>query len=60
MLADDFLQLGIAGATIKEVQIRLGHKDVKTTLDVNIHVTKKAKASPIEKSDNYLSNGILF
>ncbi|PIC80701.1 site-specific integrase [Sporosarcina sp. P18a] len=45
-----------AGATIKEVQVRLGHKDVKTTLDVYAHVTKKAKASTIEKFNNYLSN----
>lgn len=45
-----------AGATIKEVQFRLGHKDVKTTLDVYTHVTKKAKASTIEKFENYLSN----
>ncbi|WP_040285759.1 tyrosine-type recombinase/integrase [Sporosarcina koreensis] len=45
-----------AGATIKEVQVRLGHKDVKTTLDVYAHVTKQAKASTIEKFNNYLSN----
>ena len=30
-----------AGASIKEVQFRLGHRDVKTTLDVYAHVTKK-------------------
>lgn len=45
-----------AGATFKEVQVRLGHKDMKTTLDVYTHVTKKAKASTIEKFNNYLSN----
>lgn len=45
-----------ADATIKEVQVRLGHKDVKTTLDVYTHVTKQAKASTIEKFNNYLSN----
>lgn len=45
-----------AGAKIKEVQVRLGHKDVKTTLDVYAHVTKKAKASTVEKFDNYLAN----
>ncbi|PIC80705.1 site-specific integrase [Sporosarcina sp. P18a] len=45
-----------AGATIKEVQVRLGHKDVKTTLDVYAHVTKKAKAGTIKKFDNYLAN----
>ncbi|WP_342503474.1 tyrosine-type recombinase/integrase [Lysinibacillus sp. FSL L8-0126] len=29
-------------ASIKEVQDRLGHSDVKTTLDIYTHVTKKA------------------
>lgn len=32
-----------AGATIKEVQDRLGHSNSKTTLDIYTHVTKKAK-----------------
>lgn len=45
-----------AGAAIKEVQYRLGHKDVKTTLDVYAHVTKKAKAETIDKFEKYLSN----
>ena len=45
-----------SGATIKEVQFRIGHKDVKTTLDVYTHVTKKAKAGTIEKFEKYLSN----
>lgn len=45
-----------AGATIKEVQYRLGHKDVKTTLDVYAHVTKKAKAGTIKKFENYLND----
>lgn len=44
-----------AGATIKEVQYRLGHKDVKTTLDVYAHVTKKAKAETIDKFEKYLT-----
>ncbi|WP_342544896.1 site-specific integrase [Lysinibacillus sp. FSL K6-4013] len=43
-----------AGATIKEVQFRLGHKDVKTTLDVYAHVTKKAKAETIDKFTNFI------
>lgn len=45
-----------AGASIKEVQFRLGHKDVKTTLDVYTHVTKKAKSETIDKFEKYLSN----
>ncbi|MDN4493100.1 site-specific integrase [Ureibacillus aquaedulcis] len=44
-----------AGATIKEVQYRLGHKDVKTTLEVYTHVTKKAKAETIDKFEKYLT-----
>ncbi|WP_419962631.1 tyrosine-type recombinase/integrase [Psychrobacillus sp. BM2] len=44
-----------AGATIKEVQVRLGHTDVKSTLDVYTHVTKKAKAETIDKFEKYLS-----
>lgn len=43
-----------AGATLKEVQVRLGHTDVKTTMDIYTHVTEKAKAGTIEKFENYL------
>lgn len=44
-----------AGASIKEVQDRLGHSDVKTTMDIYTHVTKKAKAEAIQKFQNYLN-----
>lgn len=44
-----------AGASIKEVQFRLGHRDVKTTLDVYAHVTKKAKSETIDKFTNFLN-----
>lgn len=43
-----------AGATLKDVQDRLGHTDSKTTLDIYTHVTQKAKAETIEKFENYL------
>lgn len=43
-----------AGATIKEVQDRLGHSDVKTTLNIYTHVTKKAKEGAIKKFVDYL------
>lgn len=43
-----------AGVSIKEVQDRLGHSDVKTTLDIYTHVTKKAKEGAIQKFVNYL------
>ncbi|MGN7183224.1 tyrosine-type recombinase/integrase [Cytobacillus kochii] len=29
-----------AGASIKEVQARLGHKDIQTTMNVYTHVSK--------------------
>lgn len=45
-----------AGVTIKEVQVRLGHQDVKTTLDIYTHVTKKTQARTIEKFNEYISN----
>ncbi|WP_349773554.1 tyrosine-type recombinase/integrase [Rummeliibacillus stabekisii] len=43
-----------AGASIKEVQDRLGHSDLKTTLDIYTHVTKKAKEGAIQKFVDYL------
>lgn len=43
-----------AGATIKSVQDRLGHSDVKTTMDVYAHVTASAKVDAILKYVNYL------
>lgn len=30
-----------SGASIKEVQVRLGHTDIKTTMDIYAHVSKK-------------------
>ena len=43
-----------AGATIKSVQDRLGHSDVKTTMDVYAHVTASAKGDAIQKFENYI------
>lgn len=43
-----------AGATIKSVQDRLGHSDVKTTMDVYAHVTASAKEDAIQKFENYM------
>ncbi|MBK5348534.1 tyrosine-type recombinase/integrase [Bacillus sp. TH44] len=43
-----------AGASIKEVQDRLGHSDIKTTMDIYTHVTQKAKEEAIQKFESYL------
>lgn len=44
-----------AGANVKDVQDRLGHKDVKITLDIYTHITQKSKTDTIDKFANYLS-----
>lgn len=43
-----------AGASLKEVQDRLGHTDVKTTMDIYTHVTKKAQEGAIQKFVSFL------
>lgn len=43
-----------SGANIKQVQERLGHKDVQTTLQIYAHVTKQGKKDTIDKLTNYL------
>lgn len=44
-----------AGLSIKEVQDRLGHADVQTTLNIYAHVTKKQKDVVAEKFSNYIN-----
>lgn len=43
-----------AGASIKEVQDRLGHTDVQTTMNIYAHVTKNRKDETAQKFANYL------
>lgn len=43
-----------AGASIKEVQDRLGHSDVQTTLSIYSHVTEKAKEKTADKFADYV------
>ena len=43
-----------AGATIKEVQERLGHEDAQTTMNVYTHVTKGQEEKAAELVANYL------
>ncbi|WP_342598788.1 site-specific integrase [Psychrobacillus sp. FSL H8-0483] len=44
-----------AGASLKEVQVRLGHSDVKTTMDIYTHVTQKAKEEAVLKFSSYVN-----
>lgn len=43
-----------SGATINEVQKRLGHKDVKTTMNIYSHVTPQQAENTSQKLANYL------
>ena len=44
-----------AGASIKEVQDRLGHSDIKVTMNIYAHVTEKAKEKTAEKFAKYVN-----
>lgn len=44
-----------AGASIKEVQERLGHEDAQTTLNIYTHVTEKQDKEVAKKLVNYLN-----
>lgn len=43
-----------AGATIKEVQMRLGHSSVKTTMDIYTHVMQTPTGGPSDKFAMYM------
>jgi integrase len=43
-----------AGASIKEVQERLGHEDAQTTLNIYTHVTPKQDKEAVKKLVNFL------
>lgn len=43
-----------AGASIKEVQQRLGHTDIKTTMDIYTHVTHEQNKEAVKKLVDYL------
>lgn len=45
-----------AGATIKEVQERLGHEDIKTTMNIYAHVTKEVKEQTAKKFAQFMSS----
>ncbi|VEE82210.1 site-specific integrase [Enterococcus hirae] len=44
-----------AGASIKQVQERLGHTNINTTLEIYTHVTKEAEKESAEKFLNYMN-----
>lgn len=44
-----------AGLSVKEVQERLGHSNVQTTLNIYTHLTKKQKDVVAEKFSNYVN-----
>lgn len=43
-----------AGASIKDVQSRLGHSDIQTTMDVYTHVSKTAKEQLANRFNTYV------
>ncbi|MGR2782358.1 tyrosine-type recombinase/integrase [Bacillus subtilis] len=43
-----------AGATVKEVQARLGHRDIKTTMDIYTHVTRTVKERTADLFHSYI------
>lgn len=44
-----------AGASMKEVQDRLGHASIKTTLDIYTHVTDRQRDDTADKFANFMS-----
>lgn len=44
-----------SGATVQEVQSRLGHSDIQTTMNIYAHVTEKQRTRLAEKFANYVN-----
>lgn len=44
-----------ADVNIKVIQQRLGHENIKTTLNVYSHLTNKLEEDAINKFDNYFN-----
>lgn len=44
-----------SGASIKEVQVRLGHTDIKTTMDIYTHVTKRQTEETANRFADFMS-----
>lgn len=43
-----------AGMTLKQAQYRLGHSDLKTTMDIYTHITQQAKDDIAKTFSNYI------
>ncbi|PCF64391.1 site-specific integrase, partial [Staphylococcus intermedius] len=44
-----------AGLSVQEVQNRLGHSDIQTTMNIYAHVTEKQRDNVAEKFANYIN-----
>lgn len=44
-----------AGVSMKDVQTRLGHKSIKTTMDIYTHVSKQHQNKAVQKLSNYMN-----
>lgn len=47
-----------AGASPKEAQDRLGHSDIKTTMNIYTHLTPEAKSGAMQKFDNHMNGSL--
>ncbi|WP_430615849.1 hypothetical protein IGI71_002832 [Enterococcus sp. DIV1279b] len=45
-----------SGASIKEVQVRLGHTDIKTTMDIYAHVSKRQTEETANRFANFMGD----
>ena len=44
------------GASIKDVQARLGHTDIQTTMNIYDHVTKEEKKDTADRFAKFMEN----
>ena len=45
-----------SGASVKEVQVRLGHTDIKTTMDIYTHVTKRQTEETANRFADFMNS----
>ena len=43
-----------AGANMKDVQARLGHSDISTTMNIYVQATEESKKDALKKFDEYI------